>query len=418
MNEDDDGRSKISGELQLVTDGESLLVVGAKRRDVEKFLKAHGLMERAHKFSEKHLVSTLRTSGNLAQSISETVKASGMWVKLTEESAEAVKEFGLMDSGKSGVAHAMIGRRGDIKKWLSIDVSTTARLSNPAALSGVATAMTQASREQEAKQLRILLEKIDQKLDKVLRGQNDEIFGDLIGLENTIKAAMTVRDLEGMVDQLDWSKLTSAPLLVRRVQAKALLKLGGLTADLEQKQNFKELRQDLEETKSEVQMWLSALTRCTIALDELTVLELDYFAQLEPEKVDSRRIALNTARQEDQAALLTAVSALIERMDEAADEVDDHKLLHAIAVPKALKSLEAAKQTVTMFTDAIGMDVDWDKFDATQWVEALREWEQWKNAGGEVGKVAWEKGAPVVGSILLAVATAVVTKKFPGKPEA
>ena len=45
---------------------------------------------------------------------------SGRWVKLTAESAEAVKKYGLMPTKTPGVSHAMIGEPGDIKQWLQV----------------------------------------------------------------------------------------------------------------------------------------------------------------------------------------------------------------------------------------------------------------------------------------------------------
>ncbi len=418
MSEHSSSHHKISSEVELVTDGESLLVVGDKRRDVKKFLKAHGLLEHAQKFGDKNLVPILRASGDLAHSVSETVKESGMWLKLTEESAAAVKEYGLMDSKQSGVAHAMVGKPGDIKKWLSVDVSATAKFANPAVLSGVGSSLTQTSREQEAAQLRILLEKIGQKVEKILQGQRYDILGDLAGIERTIQEAMYVRELEGTIDQLTWSKIDGAPMNVRQVQAKALLNLDGIAADLEKKQDFKELKMDIESAKAEVETWLSTIARCTIALDELTVLELDHYAELEPGNLENRRLTLSTARGHDQESLLKSIAGLMARMDRAAGEADDHKILHAIAVPRMLKSIDSAREAVATFSEAVGMNIDWEKYDATQWLEAIREWEQWKNAGGSLGKFALEKGAPAVGTLALAAITAIVTKKLPGKPDA
>lgn len=46
---------------------------------------------------------------------------SGRWVKLTAESAQKVKQFGLMPSKTPGVSHAMIGAPGHIRGWLQLE---------------------------------------------------------------------------------------------------------------------------------------------------------------------------------------------------------------------------------------------------------------------------------------------------------
>ncbi|MBG6240253.1 hypothetical protein IWX78_003250 [Mycetocola sp. CAN_C7] len=247
------------GDVELISDGENLLVFGENRRSVEGFLRAHGLLERAFDFGSRRLVPALYASAQVAQRISDAAAESGLWVKLTSESAEFKYKFGLTDSDVPGVAHAMVGARGSIKKWLQIDTTAGAKATNPAALSGVAGALAQAAREQEAAQLRQLLENLDQKLDQVLRGQRDDILGDIAGIEREIRAAMLIRKMDGSVDGVMWSKLAGASMQTRQVQSKAILKLGGIADDLERHRKLGDLNADLQHTKDEVRMWLSGL---------------------------------------------------------------------------------------------------------------------------------------------------------------
>lgn len=405
-------------EVELISDGENLLVVGDKRRAVESFLRTKGLLEKAREISLQELGPTLRSSAELLQTVSEAVANSGLWVKITPESAKAIKEFGLTDSGVPGVAYAMAGTRGSIKEWLRIDTTAGAKAANPAVLSGIAGALSQAARQQEVAQLRQLLGKLDQKLDYVLRGQRDDILGDLAGIEAEIRAALRTAKLEGQLDSLTWSKLSGASLEIRQVQSKAILKLAGIADDLDLHKRIGDLNQHLPQAKNGVQLWLATLARCTAALDELAILEIDHYAAIAPGQVNARRMSLEASRRDDQAELHEGISVLLQRMESAADFANQNKIFHMKAVPVALGSIEETRGLVKRFYVALNIEVDWDSLDPIQWRAAIREWPQWRNGLKEGGSLAWEKGKPVLGTIALTVLTAAVRDKIklPGKP--
>ena len=410
MSENHPDGSNDEGDVELVSDGENLLVIGDNRRSVEGFLRAQGLLEKAIDFGSRRLVPALHASAEMVQKISDAAAESGLWVKLTPESADFIKKFGLTDTGVPGVAHAMVGPRGSIKKWLQIDTTTGAKVANPAALSGVAGALTQAAREQEAAQLRQLLEKLDQKLDQVLRGQRDDILGDLAGIEREIRAGMLTRTMEGSVDVLTWSKLAGASLQSRQVQSKAVLKLGGIADDLERHRNVGDLNAQLLHAKDEVRMWLAAVARCAAALNELAILELTYYAAIAPDQVNSKRLSLDAARHDDQAELYEGIAGLIQRMDKAENFANQNKILHLRGVPNAIRSIEDTKTLVRTFYEALGVEVDWKDIDPTLWLAAVREWNQWKNALTEAGTETWEKGKPMLAYIAVPAIMALFKK--------
>jgi hypothetical protein len=410
--------SETPEEVELISDGENLLVIGDDRRAVEQFLRARGLLERAREFTSQSLVPVLRSSAEIFSTVSEAVANSGLWVKLTPEAAEDMKEFGLTDSGVPGVAYAMAGTRGSIKKWLRIDTTTSAKLANPAILSGVAGALSQVARQQEAAQLRKLLETLDQKLDQVLRGQREEILGDLAGIEREIRATILVREMEGSIDSLTWSKLSGVSLQIRQVQSKAILKLGGIADDLEQHKRIGDLNARLRDAKREVQLWLSVIARCTTALDELAILELDHNAAIAPDRVDTRRLSLDASRQDDQVELHEGVSVLMQRMDSAACLANQNAILHVKGLPAVIRSIDDTRSLIKRFYEALSIEVDWDSVDPTQWRVAIREWQQWKNALAEAGTEAWDKGKPVLAAVAFS-ALGVLMKdkiKLPLKP--
>ncbi len=403
--------------VELISDGENLLVLGEDRRSVEGFLRSKGLLEKARLIGRHQLVPALRSSADVVKTVSDAVAESSLWLKITPESAEAIKEYGLTDSGVPGIAYAMAGARGSIKEWIKVDAAARAQVANPGVLSGAAGMLSQAARQQEAAQLRELLESLDQKLDQVLRGQKDDILGDLGGIERQIRATRRRLDAEGEIDALTWSTLFGTSVGLRQVQAKALLKLQGIAEDLEGQKRFGDLNRRLQEAKGEVQLWLSAVARCVTALDELAVLELDYCAVLEPRRLDARRATLDDERQDDRIELDRGIALLLQRMDEAATTANQNKLFHLRGVPKALDSIEEAGNLVKRIYDAFGVEVDWESVDPIQWLDAVRQAQQWRNGLREGGSLAWEKGKPVLGTLAAAALMTAATALVKGRLE-
>lgn len=389
-------------EVELVSDGENLLVLGKDRRSVEGFLRSKGLLEMARQIGRHQLAPMLRSSAHLTKTVSDTIAESSLWLKLTPESAEDIKEYGLTESGVPGIAYAIAGTRGNIKKWTKVDTTTRAQAANPAFLSGAAGMLSQAARQQEAEQLRELLESLDQKLDEVLRNQQDEILGDLDGIESQVRVTQKRLETEGEIDALTWSALFSTPVGLRQVQAKALHKIKGIAEDLGGQSRFNDLNQRLQKARDGVRLWLTVVARCVTALDDLAVLELEYCAVLEPHRFDARRMTLDSERQNDRNELLRNIAVLLQRMDEAANTANQNKLFHLRGVPKALDSIEMTQNLVKQFYDAFGVDADWKSVDPVQWRDAILQAQQWKNGLQEGGTLAWEKGKPVLGPLALA----------------
>lgn len=415
MEEASEDEHELTDSVELISDGENLLVLGEDRRSVEGFLRSKGLLEQARNLARHQLVPALRSSADALKTVSDAVAESSLWLKITPETAEAIKEHGLTDSGVPGIAWAMAGKRGNIKEWLQVDTTTRAQAANPGVLSGAAGLLAQAARQQEAAQLRDLLGSLDQKLDLVLRGQQDDILGDLDGIERQIRVIRQRVNTEGDIDELTWSTLFGTSVGLRQIQAKALRKLQGIAADLEDQKRFGDLNKRLQEAKGEVHQWLSVVSRCVIALDELAVLELDYCAVLEPNKLDTRRATLDHERQDDRLELERGIAVLLQRMDEAAVAANQNKLLHVRGVPMALASIEEARTLVQRVYGAFGIDLEWESVDPVQLRIALLQVRQWKNGMKEGGSLALEKGKPVAGAAATAVAGAALTALAKGR---
>lgn len=418
MSEEPEETPDHADDVELISDGENLLVVGRDTRAVEGFTRSIGVFERAREIGSRQLVPMLRAAAEATHATAETIAKSGLWVKLTAESAAAIQEYGLTETDVPGVAYAMAGRPGDIKQWLKISTSVSAKLTNPGMLSGVAGGLAQAASQAEAEQLRALLESLDEKLDQILRGQRDTVIGPLAGVERHLRASQAFLRVQGEIDTQEWDKLAGAPLRIREIQSTAVEKLRGVAADMEKHKRVGDLNAHLPEIKQQVQLWIGAIARCVSALDDFSALELEHTAAIAPHKLDGKRQAIQEDRQIAIAELSTGVADLMSQMSTSAERANKNVLLHRTKVPKVLGLIEDSRSPIKRLYDALGLELDWDSITAEQWRAALFELEQLKNALSEGGAVTWEKGKPVLKSLALVGVTAVVGLLINGKSTA
>ena len=94
-------------------------------------------------------------------------------MKLTEESAKAMKVSQLMKGSSSGVSRAVLTTdKGKITGLLEI-VKPGSMLTNPAMLAGAAGIMAQLAMQQTMEEITDYLATIDEKVDDMLRAQKD-----------------------------------------------------------------------------------------------------------------------------------------------------------------------------------------------------------------------------------------------------
>src|SRR5664280_1920268 len=105
----------MDNEIQLISDGDGMAVIG-NPTDVERFLVSEGLSSKD--LGLPRLGAAFSSGAATAQAGAEIAANSGRWVKLTKESAQAVKKYGLTETKTPGVSHAMVGQRGQIKQWI------------------------------------------------------------------------------------------------------------------------------------------------------------------------------------------------------------------------------------------------------------------------------------------------------------
>lgn len=362
----------MANEIQLISDGDGLAVIGDPAA-VERFLVSEGLPSKD--LGLPRLGTVLSTGSAAAQAGSEVAGNSGRWVKLTEESAQAIKKYGLRKSSKTGLSTGVVkgSKGGQVGGFVSFVRSPGSLLTNPALLAGAAGIMAQVAMQQTMDEITDYLATIDEKLDDVLRAQKDAVLADMIGVDLVIDEAMIIREQVGRVSEVTWSKVQATSATITRTQAYALRRLDALAEKMEQKTKISNLAKTTKEAESQVQEWLAVLARCFQLQDAIAVLELDRVLDAAPDDLDRHLLGLKAARQNRLDLISRSTERLMARMDAAAGTANAKVLLHPTRSRDVVQSSNDVGIAVGDFHGRLGIERGRQSWEARRWADAATE---------------------------------------------
>jgi len=370
----------MDGTVELISDGDGLAIIGSESA-VERFMASAGLSEDRGSRGG----SAFSIGASIAQAGSEIAANSGRWLKLTEESAQKVKDLGgLMPTKTPGVSHAMLGHPGDIKQWIQVVTTPGSMLTNPAMLAGAAGIMAQLAMKQQMDAIVDYLAAIDAKLDDVLRNQTNQVLAKLDGVNLAVREATSVRDAVGRVSEVTWSKVQSSAQTIHETQGYALRHLGDLADKLEAQRGIGDLADTARDAEAEVQKWLFVLARCFELHDAVGVLELDRVLDASPDELDRHRVGLNSARRDRLELISERTEELLNRMRAAVGAANSKVLFHPRQSPAVVRSSDHVQAEVHEFRELLGIESRHESSESRRWGEAAAErWEQTRSTGAQ-----------------------------------
>lgn len=277
--------------VQIVATEDGTLV-GGRRRDVKRYLRAVGLRAKAHRVPAERIHLLLRHGSQIVELASAVAAESKIWLWLTPEDAARVVESGLIPTHEAGVSYAMIGRPGASEPWLRVRDSPL-RQSNPAALSRLAGFLHQLENEHQAQQLAAYLKRIDTKLSDVLDGQKIAEIASLKSAARTIKD-LTIKRQRGPI-AAEWPTPGHIETMITTALYWALDSLGDLVGKAKTR-NIVATGGAIQDTEKTARQLLTVVAHCFKLLAQLDDLDLEVAAELSPDQVDRRRAALKETR--------------------------------------------------------------------------------------------------------------------------
>lgn len=367
---EDMDQDSVDESIELFSDGDGLAVIGSADA-VERFMASSQLVPRDEE--ERGLARALSMGSGAASVAAQAAENSGRWVKLTKDSAAKVKAFGLTPTKTPGISHAMIGRPGASKSWIQIVQGPGTALTSPAALAGLGGIMSQMAMQQQLDAITDYLEKIDQKLDDLIRTQMNQVLArvDAVGL--AIAEAMTVRAAVGRVSEVAWSKVQNQPTAILETQAFALRQLSDLEERLERRGTVADLAKSCKEVENEIVKWLSILARCFQLHEAHAILELDRVMDVSPDELDRHRLGLEAARRERVQVFARATEQILDRLNEAAKTANSKVLFNPRQTPEVVGSRNYVAAEVGEFHEVIGIESGAEPSEARPWREAAAD---------------------------------------------
>lgn len=374
----------MSKDIELISDDDGVAIIGAKK-DVAKFLKDRGLFKLSTAI-DVHGSSVAQGAAAVIEGAVDIAESSGRWVKLTEESAKLVREFGFMDTKTPGIKHAMIGNPGAIGKWLQVDARVGAIITNPAVLAGAAGVMAQVARQSEMKEIKAYLAQIDAKVSEVLRAQKDAELSKLAGARRTIESAMSVRAAQGgRIDPTTWSTVQDRVGVVDDLISWALISLKRVEDKVDAATSIRGRAKLATGLQQEVEELLAVIAHGFELQAALEVLRLDRVMEDSPSLVNEQRLALEADRLGRRASIIDATAHLLARLDEAAEAVNANVLLHSPSARKVTKMANRVAKEVGKALGSLGVDSGRAALRVPRWTDAIRDGQQLKNAGKDAG---------------------------------
>ncbi|GAT86574.1 hypothetical protein [Paenarthrobacter nicotinovorans] len=361
----------MENEIQLISDGDGLAVIGDSNA-VQRFLTSEGLTSKD--LGLQRLGPAIGAAAGALQSTSEIAANSGRWVKLTKESAELVKKYGLMKSSSTGLNLGVVqAKGGQIKGIVQFAKVPGTLISNPAVLSGAAGIMSQVAMQQAMNEITDYLAAIDEKVDDLLRAQKDAVFAAMIGVDIEIEEALLIREHVGKVSETTWSKVQATSTTLKSTQGYALRQLDALAEKIERKSKLGEVAEVISEIEPKVREWLAVLARCFQLQDAVALLELDRVLDASPGELDRHRLGLKAARHKRLSLISQSTERLLSRMDAAAEKANAKVLLHPGASRAVVSSSNRVATGVVDFHGSLGLERGRPEFESKRWIDAAAE---------------------------------------------
>ncbi|MGU3426507.1 hypothetical protein ACLBWV_16415 [Microbacterium paraoxydans] len=370
MSDEDEPRD----EIELVSDGDGLAVIGDPLA-VERFLSTAGVASR--ELNLAHAVGGALNVGSMAAKGGAEVAASaGRWVKLTEESARALKLGNAMKGSSDSVSRAIVTTsKGKITNILEFVKPGTvgSLLTNPAMLAGAAGIMAQLAMQQTMQEITEYLAVIDEKVDDILRAQKDSALARMIGVGLVIDDAMLKREHVGRVSEVTWSSLHGAAQTIAETQPYALHRLDSLAEKMEKESRVGDLAKIAKIAEADVEEWLAVLARCFQLQDGLAVLELDRVLDSSPDDLDRHREAIQAGRAKRRDLIAKSTERLLARMDSAAVTANRKVLFHPLKPGEVVRSSNEVGADVLVFHEMLGISDTRVNLKKKHWAVAVVE---------------------------------------------
>lgn len=357
-------------ELAVVVGEEGALILGSE-----------STLERLSSDAESSPITPelLHRASQALSGVERYQKESGRWLKLDADSADYLKRMGIKPGDvRTGVIRMKDAQRGTapqtggaVLKHLTFD---KAGLLTPAAPMVMASMVQQAAVEKQMAQMQDYLERIDSKIDSVLRFQQDTLAGEIDGVAETLAEAALVLEGTEKVTDTQWATVQHLSADLAKLQGRVLRYLTAVAERMAQsKTSPSKVRQTFQETNDDARFWLYELARTVKLQNQMYVLQLNRVTAVEGEAATDYAAAVARARDKRAARLLETLSGIAQKAHELGSFSTFRKAIDWNS-PRAVDEVNRFFGQLRDFSEAANLTVDGaEDLEEVRHLDAARE---------------------------------------------
>lgn len=321
----------------------------------------------------------LQRAGQVLTGIEDYQKESGRWLKLDAESAAYLKRMGMKPGDiRAGVIRvkdtprgAKAANGGALLKHVKFD---KAGLLTPAAPMVLASMMQQVAVEKQMAQMQTYLERIDAKVDAVLRFQQDTLAGELDGVAETLAEAALVLEGTEKVTDTQWASVQHLNADLAKLQGRVLRHLTAVAERMAQsKTSPGKVKETFQKTNAEARFWLYELARTVQLQNQMYVLQLNRVTAVEGDVSEDYVAAIARAREKRAARLLENLSGIARMAHELGSFSTFRKAIDWNS-PRAVQEVNRFFAQLRDFADAANLAVEGtEDLEPVRHLDAARE---------------------------------------------
>lgn len=365
----DNPRIPEEDELAVVLSNDGALLLGPKS-ELEQYSDSAD--------SSPISAQLLQRAGQAFSGLEQYQKESGRWLKLDAESAAYLKRMGIKPGDiRAGVIRVKDAPRGaatnggSLLKHLSFD---KAGLLTPAAPMVAASMMQQAAVEKQMEQMQDYLERIDEKLDTVLRFQQDTLAGELDGVAETLAEAALVLESITEVTDTQWATVQHLNADLAKLQGRVLRHLTAVAERMAaSKTSPGKVKETFQKTNADARFLLHELARTVQLQNQMYVLQLNRVTAVEGEAATDYAAAVARARDKRAARLLETLSGIAQKAHELGSFSTFRKAIDWNS-PRAVDEVNRFFGQLRDFSEAANLTVDGaEDLEEVRHLDAARE---------------------------------------------
>lgn len=321
----------------------------------------------------------LRRVSKALTGIEKYQEQSGRWLKLDAESAKYLQLHGIKTRDiRAGVIRVKdlpynltSHSGGSLLKHLKFEQTG---LLTPAAPIALASMMQQASVERQMEQMQDYLERIDAKLDAVLRFQKDSLAGEIDGIAEVLKEALLVMERTEGVTDTQWATVQQLHGELFKLQGRVLRHLSATAEKMAQsKTSPGKVKETFQDTNTDARFWLHELARTVQLQNQMYVLQLKRVDAVEGESAEGYTAAVAISREKRASRLVESLSAIAS----TSHELGDFPLLRKAIdwnSPRAVQEINHLFSQLRDFSKAADLEVEGaEDLEPVRHVAAARE---------------------------------------------